>query len=99
MVCVCVSEWPRQVHSFNERWLKTDRSDINIMFAGVRAVCHFLRRQRRKEKKEAGREEKEEGDWGLNKERQRYRTARWRCGEDGAEQIIEACVCVCQESN
>ncbi len=69
MVCVRVSQWPRQVHSFNQGWLKTDRSDLNITLAGGRPVSQLqegtANRAREKEA-EGGRNERGRGRQGGN---------------------------------
>lgn len=37
-VCVCEPQRPRQVCPFNQGWLKTDGSDLNVTLAVGRAV-------------------------------------------------------------
>lgn len=60
------------------------------MLTEARVVCQLSEQTEEKSEKGNQKKEKEEGDQGLNEERQRFRTARQRCGKDRAEQIIEA---------
>ncbi len=91
-VCVCAWQWPIQ-HLF----LKSDQQEKQTeLFTRKRAVSYLLEgtedicREERGGRKER---EKEGGICGINNKSWKFRTARWRCGEDKAEQIIEACVC------
>lgn len=60
---------------------------------------HHARRGKSRQSAPGGRAKKKKGEgiWGVKKESWKFRTARWRCGEDGTEKIIETRVC--QESD
>ncbi len=95
-VCVCAWQWPIQ-HLF----LKSDQQEKQTeLFTRKRAVSYLLEGTEDICREETGEEtggrkerEKEGGICGINNKSWKFRTARWRCREDKAEQIIEACVC------
>lgn len=105
-VCLCVLQWPRQVHSFNQGWLKTDRGDLNMTLTGGRAVSQLqevtANRARDEEKRgRKGRKDLRHIETQLNSTQLRKKAGDLGQQDGGAErtagQIIEACVC--QESN